>query len=148
VQRHFVEVFDMKRRACPFLTYWTHGDTRNRGVAILRFKQAYEQAGFSIGTEELPDHLAVVLEFAAVGDRVTGDALLAEHAAPIGLLREALHDLASAYAHLLDAVVATLPEITPEVGARMAQMVADGPPVEDVGLEPFPTALTPTGARR
>jgi hypothetical protein len=27
-------------------------------------------------------------------------------------------------------------------------MAADGPPVEDVGLEPFPTAMTPTGARR
>ena len=63
----------MKRRACPFLTYWTNGDTRNRGVAILRFKQAYEAGGFTIGNEELPDHLAVVLEFAAVGDRVTGE---------------------------------------------------------------------------
>ena len=148
VQRHFVEVFDMKRRACPFLTYWTDGDTRNRGVAILRFKQAYESAGWPLGSQELPDHLAVVLEFAAVGDRVTGDALLAEHAAPIGLLREALHELGSAYAHVLDAVVATLPEVTPEVAARMAELAAAGPPVEDVGLEPFPTALTPTGARR
>ncbi len=148
VGRHFVEVFDMKRRACPFLTYWTHGDTRNRGVAILRFKQAYEQAGFTMGNEELPDHLAVLLEFAAIGDRVTGDALLAEHAAAIGLLREALHDLDSVYAHVLDAVVATLPEVTPEVAARMASMAASGPPVEDVGLEPFPTSTVPTGARR
>ena len=148
VQRHFVEVFDMKRRACPFLTYWTNGDTRNRGVAILRFKQAYEEAGFTIGTEELPDHLAVVLEFAAVGDPATGDALLAEHAAPIGLLREALHDLDSVYAHVLDAVVATLPEVTPEVTARMAELASSGPPVEQVGLEPFPTSLTTSGARR
>jgi nitrate reductase delta subunit len=148
VQRHYVEVFDMKRRACPFLTYWTNGDTRNRGVAILRFKQAYEEAGFTIGNEELPDHICVLLEFAAVGDRVTGDALLAEHAAPIGLLREALHDLGSAYGHVLDAVTATLPEVTPEVAARMAELAASGPPVEDVGLEPFPTAATPTGARR
>jgi nitrate reductase delta subunit len=148
MQRHFVEVFDMKRRACPFLTYWTNGDTRNRGVAILRFKQAYAGAGFTLGSEELPDHLAVVLEFAAVGDRVTGDALLAEHAAAIGLLREALHDLRSAYSHVLDAVVATLPEITDEVAARMVELAASGPPVEDVGLEPFPTALAPIGARR
>ena len=147
VQRHYVEVFDMKRRACPFLSYWTNGDTRNRGVAILRFKQAYAEAGFSLGSEELPDHIAVVLEFAAVGDRVTGDALLAEHAAPIGLLREALHDLGSAYAHVLDAVVATLPAVTPEVAARMAALASSGPPVEEVGLEPFPTALM-TGARR
>lgn len=148
VQRHFVEVFDMKRRACPYLTYWTHGDTRNRGVAILRFKQAYQDSGFVIGAEELPDHLAVLLEFAAVGDRVTGDALLAEHAAPIGLLREALHDLGSVYAHVLDAVVATLPEITPQLQARMTELAASGPPAEQVGLEPFPTALTTTGARR
>jgi nitrate reductase molybdenum cofactor assembly chaperone NarJ/NarW len=148
VQRHYVEIFDMKRRACPFLTYWTNGDTRNRGMALLRFKQAYESGGFVMATEELPDHLAVLLEFAAVGDRVTGDALLAEHAAPIGLLREALHDLGSAYSHVLDAVVATLPEITSEVAERMATLAASGPPVEDVGLEPFPTALAPTGARR
>lgn len=148
VGAHYVEVFDMKRRACPFLSYWTNGDTRNRGVAILRFKQAYADAGFSIGSQELPDHLAVVLEFAAVGDRITGDALLAEHAAPIGLLREALHDLGSVYGHVLDAVVATLPEVTPDVAARMAALAAVGPPVEDVGLEPFPTSATPTGARR
>ena len=148
VQRHFVEIFDMKRRACPFLTYWTNGDTRNRGVAIVRFKQAYAEAGFTLGNEELPDHLAVVLEFAAVGDRVTGDALLAEHAAPIGLLREALHDLGSVYAHVLDAVVATLPELTPDVVARMTELAVSGPPVEDVGLEPFPTSLTTSGARR
>ena len=138
----------MKRRACPFLTYWTNGDTRNRGVAIVRFKQAYAEAGFTLGNEELPDHLAVALEFAAVGDRVTGDALLAEHAAPIGLLREALHDLGSVYAHVLDAVVATLPELTPDVVARMTELAVSGPPVEDVGLEPFPTSLTTSGARR
>ncbi|MHB1213144.1 MAG: nitrate reductase molybdenum cofactor assembly chaperone, partial [Candidatus Nanopelagicales bacterium] len=41
VQEHYVAVFDMKRKACPYLTYWTDGDTRNRGRAILRFKQAY-----------------------------------------------------------------------------------------------------------
>ena len=36
VQSHFVVTFDMKRKACPYLTYWTDGDTRNRGRAILR----------------------------------------------------------------------------------------------------------------
>ena len=130
LQKHFVEVFDLKRRACPFLTYWTDGDTRNRGQAILRFKQAYIAAGFALDDRELADHLAVVLEFAAVGDRLTGDALLSEHAAAIGLLRAALQDLSSPYAHVLDAVVATLP-------ARMAEMARSGPPVEEVGLEPF-----------
>jgi nitrate reductase delta subunit len=150
VQRHYVSMFDMKRRACPYLTYWTDGDTRNRGVAILRFKQAYLEFGFDAGDVELADHLAVVLEFAAVGDRLTGDALLSEHAGPIGLLRAALDGMGSAYLHVLDAVLATLPPMTPELQARMAALAAAGPPAEQVGLEPFPTTipLEQIGGRR
>lgn len=150
VQRHYVAVFDMKRKACPYLTYWTDGDTRNRGRAILRFKQAYLDAGFDPGTGELADHLAVVLEFAAVGDGATGDALLAGHQGPIRLIREALAGLDSAYVHVLDAALATLPPITPEIERRMAQIAASGPPAEQVGLEPFPRpiGLENAGARR
>ena len=65
----------------PLPHVWTDGDTRNRGQAILRFKQAYIAAGFELDDRELADHLAVVLEF-AVGDRLTGDALLSEHRPP------------------------------------------------------------------
>ncbi len=150
VEAHYVATFDMKRKACPYLTYWTDGDTRNRGRAILRFKQAYLESGFDAGTVELADHLAVVLEFAAVGDRLTGDALLAEHSVPIHLLRDALATLGSGYAHVLDAVVATLPAITPQIRERMAQLAAAGPPAEAVGLEPFgiSSGADSMGARR
>jgi nitrate reductase delta subunit len=150
VQQHYVLVFDMKRKACPYLSYWTDGDTRNRGRAILRFKQAYLEAGYEMGSEELPDHLSVVLEFAAVGDRLTGDALLAQHQEAVHLLRDALARMESAYVHVLDAVVATLPDVTPEVRARMAEIAASGPPAESVGLEPYGQLLTlePMGARR
>lgn len=151
VQEHYVAVFDMKRKACPYLTYWTAGETRNRGVAILRFKQAYADAGFTVSDAELPDHLAVVLEFAAIGDHVTGDALLAEHSGPINLLRDALAKLDSAYVHVLDAVVATLPSVTPEIAERMARLAASGPPVEQVGIEPYGVAaskLLEIGVRR
>ena len=150
VQSHFVATFDMKRKACPYLTYWTDGDTRNRGRAILRFKQAYLEAGFDLGSEELADHLSVVLEFAAIGDELTGNALLAEHQGPIHLLRDALAVMESAYVHVLDAVVATLPSLTVEIRLRMAELAASGPPAEQVGLEPFSISITPSpvGARR
>lgn len=150
LQQHFVQIFDMRRRACPYLSYWTDGETRNRGMALVRFKQAYAEAGFTLGDDELPDHLAVVLEFAALGDRLTGDALLVEHRGAIGLLRDSLAKMDSAYAHVLDAVLATLPEPTPEIKARMAQVAASGPPVEQIGLEPFPSSPTviEIGARR
>ena len=150
VQAHYVATFDMKRKACPYLTYWTDGDTRNRGRAILRFKQAYLESGFDAGNVELADHLSVVLEFGAVGDQLTGDALLAEHLVPIHLLRDALAKLDSAYVHVLDAIVATLPSITPAIEARMAQLAASGPPAEMVGLEPFGVSINieSIGARR
>ncbi len=150
VQAHYVATFDMKRKACPYLTYWTDGDTRNRGRAILRFKQAYLESGFDAGSVELADHLAVVLEFAAVGDQLTGNALLAEHSVPIHLLRDALQKLDSAYVHVLDAIVATLPSITPEIEVRMAELAAAGPPAEMVGLEPFGVSVSieSIGARR
>ena len=89
----------------------------------------------------------MVLEFAAAGDRLTGDAMLAEYAGPIGLLREALASMESPYVHVLDAVLATLPELTGDIRARMVELAAAGPPVETVGMEPYPTALQ-IGVRR
>lgn len=144
--RQYVQTFDMKRRACPYLTYWTHGDTRNRGLAILHFKQAYLSVGFDPGDAELADHLAVVLEFAAIGDRLTGEALLAEHVGPIGLLRAALESIDSPYALVVQAVESTLPQITPEIAERMAAIVTSGPPQELVGLEPYTIGMQ--GVRR
>lgn len=144
--REYVATFDMKRRACPYLTYWTHGDTRNRGMAILHFKQAYLAAGFDAGDAELADHLAVVLEFAAVGDPLTGDALLAEHVGPIGLLRSALESMGSPYALVLTAVESTLPAVTKEIAERMAAIATAGPPQELVGLEPYTIGME--GVRR
>ena len=48
MQEHYVAIFDMRRRACPYLSYWSDGDTRNRGAGILRFKQAYQDAGYEV----------------------------------------------------------------------------------------------------
>lgn len=134
IQRHYVEIFDMRRRCSLFLTSWTHGDTRNRGMALLYFKEVYKEAGIIITDEELPDHLAVVLEFAALVDSSAGSLLLAEHRAPIELIRDALHKANSIYASVLDAVVATLPPMTPEIAERARAIALSGPPQEYVGL--------------
>jgi nitrate reductase delta subunit len=131
---HYVATFDMRRKCCPFLTYWTHGDTRNRGMALLRFKQTYRDSGVIPPEDELPDHLAVVLEFAATGDQAAGNQLLGEHRAPIELLRDALQAADSPYAHVLDAVVATLPPMTEELAERARELAAAGPPTELVGI--------------
>jgi len=147
---HYVDTFDMRRRTALYLSYWTDGDTRNRGYAILRFKQAYLSSGFELGDEELPDHLAVVLEFAAMGNALTGDALLVENRVGIGLMREALAKANSPYARVIDAVLATLPPMTAQIAERMAELAKSGPPQESVGLDPFPihAQLESLGGRR
>ncbi len=147
LQRHYVEIFDMRRRCSLFLTSWTHGDTRNRGMALIYFKEIYKDAGVKMSEEELPDHLAVVLEFAALVDPVEGNLLLGEHRAPIELIRNALHGAHSIYAHVLDSVVATLPAMTPEIEARALALALSGPPQEFVGLSgAISVALEPFSA--
>jgi nitrate reductase molybdenum cofactor assembly chaperone NarJ/NarW len=133
----YVATFDLKRRCCLYLTYYAYGDTRKRGMALLRFKAAYRAAGLELRDEELPDHLAVVLEFAATGDPVGGRRLLVEHRAGLELLRLALADAGSPYADVVDAVSATLPGIGPRDRDAVLRLAAAGPPGEDVGLEPF-----------
>lgn len=146
----YVATFDLRRRCCPYLTYYSYGDTRKRGMALLRLKHAYRAAGFRLDERELPDHLAVVLEFAAAAPE-PGHRLLVEHRIGVELLRLALHDAASPYAGVLDAVSATLPPVPGRDRDRIARLAADGPPAEEVGLVPFgpPEYLPdPTGGRR
>jgi nitrate reductase delta subunit len=137
---HYVETFDLRRRACLDLTYYAHGDTRNRGLALLRLKKLYRAAGFPMESAELPDHLVVMLAFAAVAPRGYGEAVLSEHRPALELLRLSLHDLGSPYAHLLDAIATCLPELTVTDRAAVAKLAHDGPPEEAVGLEPYAPA--------
>ncbi len=149
LQEHYVEIFDMRRKCSLFLTSWTHGDTRNRGMALVYFIEIYKRCGLLLSPEELPDHLAVVLEFAALENPQEGDLLLGEHQAPILLIKDALHKSGSMYADVLDAVVESLPAMTPEIEARAKALAITGPPKEFVGLSgAVAVALEPFSARK
>lgn len=132
----YVDTFDHRRRFSPYLTWFRYGDTRNRGMALLRFKQVYQAAGLILGDDELSDHLAVVLEFASAHP-VPGEQLLVEHRAGIEVMRMALRESASPWTGVLDSVSATLPVLQGSEREAVAKLIAAGPPGEDVGLEPF-----------
>jgi nitrate reductase molybdenum cofactor assembly chaperone NarJ/NarW len=133
----YVDTFDNRKRCCLFLTYYQHGDTRNRGVALLKLKQTYKRGAMTLVDDELPDHLAVLLEFVASGDVEFGRALLGEHRVGLELLRFALTDAGSPWRWVLESVSATLPALKGEEHAAVARLAADGPPEEQVGLAPF-----------
>ena len=135
VAQHYVETFDLRRRSALYLTYYRHGDTRRRGMALLAFKTAYRAAGLVPGGAELPDYLPVVLDFAAVAP--AGEDLLRRHRADLELLRRALHEAGTPYARLVDAVCAQLPRLGRRDLLRVRAAEQQGPPAEDVGLEPF-----------
>ena len=146
LQADYVETFDNRRRCNLFLTYFAHGDTRKRGMALLRFKQTYLRAGFELDDAELPDHLCVVLEFAATIDRDLGRDLMLDHRAGLELLRLSLRDMRSPWASLIDAVTATLPPLRGEERDAVRRLAAEGPPEEEVGLAPFAAPAFSPGA--
>ncbi|MFI6787151.1 nitrate reductase molybdenum cofactor assembly chaperone [Nonomuraea sp. NPDC050383] len=134
---HYVATFDLKRRCCPYLTYYTYGDTRKRGMALLRFKHAFREAGFEPAGAELPDHLAVVCELSARGGVRQAGRLLREHRAGVETLHRALLEERSPYADVVAAVLATLPPATARERAAALRLAQEGPPEEQVGLEPY-----------
>lgn len=141
-QADYVETFDRRRRHTLFLTYFAHGDTRKRGVALLRFKQTYLRAGFVFEPEgadagELPDHLCVVLEFGATVDADLGLRLLLDHRAGLELLRLTLTEDASPWAGAVQAVCASLPPLGGDEWDAVRRLAAEGPPAEEVGLSPY-----------
>ncbi|BCK55684.1 nitrate reductase molybdenum cofactor assembly chaperone [Nocardia wallacei] len=146
----YVDTFDHRKRFSPYLTYFLYGDTRKRGLALLRFKQAYRASGLVLDDTELPDHLAVVLEFAAAHPEV-GLELLTEYRVAVELMRLGLREAGSPWAGVLESVAATLPSLPGRDRDVLARLIAEGPPGEEVGLEPFapPSYMpAPIGGRR
>lgn len=139
LQSAYVETFDNRRRTNLFLTYFAHGDTRKRGVALLRFKQTYLASGLVLDDSELPDHLCVVLEYAATVDQSQGRQLLLDHRAGLELLRLALAEEGSGWAGAVEAVCATLPPLRGDERDAVRELAAEGPPAEEVGLTPYGT---------
>ncbi|OMC19276.1 nitrate reductase molybdenum cofactor assembly chaperone [Mycobacterium colombiense] len=139
----YVATFDMRRRCTMYLTYWTAGDTRNRGREMLAFATAYREAGVTPPGGEAPDHLTVVLEFAATVDPEVGRRLLDQHRVPIDVLRGALADAKSPYEPTVTAVCETLPVATDQEVRRAERLAKAGPPAEAVGLQPFTLTVPP-----
>ncbi|MEV0272642.1 nitrate reductase molybdenum cofactor assembly chaperone [Hamadaea sp. NPDC050747] len=139
----YVELFDFRRRCCLHLTYYTAGDTRRRGEALVGFAARFKEAGLEVVDGELPDYLPAVLDLSAIDPG--GWRLLHDHRVGLDLLSKAL--AGSAYQGAVEAVRAMLPPARPADLVAAATLARSGPPAEQVGLEPFGLVDT-TGGRR
>lgn len=143
LQRDYVDTFDVTRRCALHLTYFTLGDTRRRGVALVELKQAYRRAGAELSTDELPDFLPVVLEFGASADLQGAHRILVRNRVGLEMLRLALDQRGSRWLPVVDAVRMTLPALDGEGAQAIRRLLEQGPPREDVGLDTSPYALDP-----
>jgi nitrate reductase delta subunit len=141
VARHYVETFDLQRRCALYLTYYRHGDTRKRGMAMLEFKAAYQAAGLVPAEAELPDYLPMVADFAAAHPR--GERLLRAHRADLELLLRALREAGTPYAWAVEGICAALPALRRPELAVVTRAWRDGPPGEEVGLEDATAPFAP-----
>jgi len=131
----YVDTFDLRRDACLYLTYYRHGDTRERGMALTALVDAFREAGFGVVPGELPDYLPALLELAAA--HLAGATVLAEHRMALDALHLALVKADSPYSGVVSAVRDALPRATAKDRHALRRYRAEGPPSEKVGLEPF-----------
>ena len=135
LQRDHVERFELSKRGSLHLTYHLHGDSRQRGLALLRLRQAYAEAGWDADPVELPDFLPLMLEFAAL--EPAGMELLEEQREAIELVAAAQREDGSPYAELFALITEAMPGLSARQANRIRRLAAQGPPSEEVGLEPF-----------
>ncbi len=112
----YVELFDRGRATSLHLFEHVHGDSRERGPAMIDLGQTYEKAGLVLAEGELPDYLPAVLEFVSTQPPVEARAFLGEMAHIFNAIFGALQQRESAYASVLGALL--------ELAGEKAQPVA------------------------
>ncbi len=104
-EAEFVELFDRGRGTALHLFEHVHGDSRDRGPAMVDLVRTYEAAGLFLGEGELPDHLTVVLEYASTQPPSAAREFLREISHILQLIFSALLKRQSPYASIIAAVL-------------------------------------------
>jgi nitrate reductase delta subunit len=105
LQSRYVQLFDRGRQASLHLYEHVHGESRDRGQAMVELNRLYASRGVLLSAHELPDHLPVFLEFLSLLEPSEAAALLGEAAHVITALRDRLKKRRSPYAAVFEALV-------------------------------------------
>jgi nitrate reductase delta subunit len=116
----YVELFDRGRATSLHLFEHVHGDSRERGPAMIDLGQTYEAAGLVLAEGELPDYLPAVLEFVSTQPAREARDFLGEMSHIFNAIFGALQHHGSTYASVLGALV--------ELAGEKARAIT--PPVE------------------
>lgn len=131
VESRYVETFDRGRSTSLHLFEHVHGDSRDRGPAMVDLAKTYEKAGLFLGPDEMPDHLCVVLEFASTQPPKLAADFLGEMEHILTSIFSALLKRGSPYAAVIAAVL--------ELAGQKVQAVpiAADEPMDEAWVEPM-----------
>lgn len=135
LQERYVLLFDRTRSLSLHLFEHVHGESRDRGQAMVDLLAMYEDKGLAAVKNELPDYLPLFLEFLATLPQAEACDLLGQPAHILGALAERLRKRASPYESVLRALVA-LSSVKPkgeEVSALLA--LPDPDPLDLAALD-------------
>lgn len=127
----YVELFDRGRGTSLHLFEHVHGDSRDRGPAMIDLAQTYEKAGLYLAPGELPDYLPAVLEFVSTQPLQQARAFLGEMAHIFKAIFSALQQRESPYASVLGALL----ELAGEKAEAVA--LAAEPSLDESWAEPL-----------
>ncbi|HET7912424.1 MAG TPA: nitrate reductase molybdenum cofactor assembly chaperone [Pseudolabrys sp.] len=104
-EERYVDLFDRGRALSLHLFEHLHGESRDRGEAMVELRQLYEKAGFELSARELPDYLPVVLEYLSCRDLAEAREMLADCAHILTTIGRSLVARRSRYAAVLQALI-------------------------------------------
>jgi nitrate reductase molybdenum cofactor assembly chaperone NarJ/NarW len=105
-QERYVALFDRNRSLSLHLYEHVHGESRDRGQAMVQLSEIYRLHGVEIDTHELPDYLPLFLEFLSLLPPKAASSLLSEAVHVVAALQDRLAKRGSPYAAVMAAIVA------------------------------------------
>lgn len=126
-QEFYVQLFDYSRSVSLYLFEHVHGDSKDRGQAMVDLIELYKENGLQINQSELPDFLPVFLEFLALQTSLKSSEYLAEIIDIVGFIYRKLEEKDNPYQYLLAAIINLSAKQPAE--ARIQQMVSNMPEI-------------------
>lgn len=106
LQERYVFLFDRTRSLSLHIFEHVHGESRDRGQAMIDLKALYENNGLYIGKSELPDFLPLFLEFLSTLPRTEAASLLGQAAHILTAVADRLEKRGSPYLAVFRALIA------------------------------------------
>lgn len=128
LQERYVLLFDRSRTLSLNLFEHIHGESRDRGGAMVDLLETYRAGGFDLAGTELPDHLPVLLEFLSLRPLAEAREILADAGHILVALNERLARRETVYAPVLEALVAlSAADATTEEAQALLSLQDDNP---------------------